>query len=72
MASVNGGLSPQSHLDSANSSITLSAKRKRDDSVESQSHINGISDSKGAAESVPLTSEDSQALIRDLIDVLKT
>jgi hypothetical protein len=72
MASVNGGLSPLSHSDSANSSITLSAKRKRDDSTEDQNHVNGISDSKSDAASVPPTSEDSQALIRDLIDVLKT
>ena len=72
MASPNGASSPPAHPDSTNSSVTLSAKRKRDDSVESQNHMNGISDSKRGASSLPLTSEESQALIRDLIDVLKT
>jgi hypothetical protein len=70
MASVNGTLSPASHPDLANSSITLSAKRKREDSIEAENHIYGISDSRSAIASTP-TPEATQALIRDLIDVLK-
>ena len=67
MASINGTLSPPPHLDGTNS--TLSAKRKRDDGIDAQDHANGISNSKIAKESA--SSEESQAVIRDLIDVLK-
>lgn len=64
MASTNGILSPptQPHLD-----ITLSAKRKRDDS------INGIGIDNESK--IAITKEQSitggQELVRDLIDVLK-
>lgn len=67
MASVNGVLSPPAHSESAPSSITSSAKRKRDDAIEVQ---NGTPDSKNLPPS-GMSREDSQALIRDLIDVLK-
>jgi hypothetical protein len=68
MASINGVLSPPSHSDYGNVSLSLSAKRKRADSIEVQNHING--DSKGA-ESSQGTLEDSRAQVKDLIDVLK-
>jgi len=70
MASLNGVMSPPSNADSTNSSITLSAKRKRDDSIEAQNHINGIGDSK-SEEPTGASAEESHALIHDLIDVLK-
>ncbi len=66
MASVNGVLSPPSHSESASSSISLLAKRKRDDTIEVQ---NGL-DPKNVVLS-GISKEESHALIRDLIDVLK-
>lgn len=65
MASVNGVLSPPSNSESATSSTSLPAKRKRDDATEGQ---NG-----GSKNIVPseASKQDSQALVRDLIDVLK-
>jgi hypothetical protein len=66
MASVNGVLSASAHSEFAPPSIT-SAKRKRDDAIEAQ---NGTADSKNLPPS-GMPREDSQALIRDLIDVLK-
>ncbi|KAI9643484.1 hypothetical protein NHQ30_008103 [Ciborinia camelliae] len=69
MASTNGILSPptQPHLD-----ITLSAKRKRDDSIDQPSLINGI----GIEPKIAITNEpstvDTQELVQDLIDVLKS
>ncbi|KAG0647268.1 hypothetical protein D0Z07_7244 [Hyphodiscus hymeniophilus] len=71
MATVDGALSPPPDTDAANSSFPLSAKRKRDESIEAQNHTNGISDSKNTIASAPLTPEESQAFIRGLIDVLK-
>jgi hypothetical protein len=67
MASPNGVLSPPARSELAPSSISLLAKRKRDDAIDVQN---------GAFESKSITppgrsKEDSQALIRDLIDVLK-
>jgi hypothetical protein len=67
MASVNGVLSPPAHSESAPSSIASSTKRKRDDATEVQ---NGTPDSKNLEPS-GMSKEDSQAVIRDLIDVLK-
>jgi hypothetical protein len=66
MASIAGAPSPPSHSDSTNASTTLSGKRKRDDTIEVQSHINGITESKNNQ-----TGEDPQAVIRDFVDVLK-
>ncbi|KAJ8063769.1 hypothetical protein OCU04_007630 [Sclerotinia nivalis] len=69
MASTNGILSPptQPHLD-----ITLSAKRKRDDNIDQPALINGISnESKIAITEEPVTI-DTQELVQDLIDVLKS
>ncbi|KAF4635130.1 hypothetical protein G7Y89_g2967 [Cudoniella acicularis] len=70
MASTNGILSPPPQSGSADDSITLSAKRKRDDSVEGHDHRNSTSDSKGAAAAEGST-ESTQKLILDLVDVLK-
>jgi hypothetical protein len=67
MASPNGVLSPPAHSELASSSISLSTKRKRDDAIDVQ---NGTLDSKNLLPS-GISKEDSQALIRDLIDVLK-
>lgn len=67
MASPNGVLSPPAHLESASSSGSLSAKRKRDDAIDTQ---NGDPESKSLVPS-GISKEDSQALVRDLIDVLK-
>jgi hypothetical protein len=66
MASPNGVLSPPAHLESA-SSGSVSAKRKRDDAIDTQ---NGDPESKSLVPS-GISKEDSQALVRDLIDVLK-
>lgn len=66
MASVNGALSPSSYLDSANPSLTLSAKRKREDSNEAQNHLNGISSNLGE-----ITAADTEPAIINLIDILK-
>lgn len=65
MASITGALSPSSHSDPTNTS-TLSAKRKRDDTVDLHNHLNGVHESK----SKEITA-DPQSLIQDLIDVLK-
>jgi hypothetical protein len=70
MASANGVLSPLVHTDSTDPSVTPSAKRKRDDSVEVENHVNSITDSKNGETAGP-SAEESQELIRDLIDVLK-
>ncbi len=70
MASMNGVLNPPLHSDMMNSSAILSAKRKRDDASENQNHSHAISESKSPG-SIDISHEDSQALIRDLIDVLK-
>ncbi|CAD6455966.1 85c7898d-6331-4c8d-aadb-0b9b19cd73bd [Sclerotinia trifoliorum] len=69
MASTNGILSPptQPHLD-----ITLSAKRKRDDNIDQPALINGITnESKIAITEEPATI-DTQGLVQDLIDVLRS
>jgi len=67
MASPNGVLSPPAPSELATSSISLLAKRKRDDAIDVQ---NGAFESKSIA-TPGMLKEDSQALIRDLIDVLK-
>lgn len=67
MASANGMLSPPVLSESASSSVSLSAKRKRDDAIDVQ---NGDPESTTPVLS-GISKEDSQALIRDLIDVLK-
>ena len=71
MASVNGTLSPLPHPDPADSSFSLSAKRKRDDSVEIQHQASAINDFKYAAGTTSASVEDQRSLIRDLVDVLK-
>lgn len=77
MASVNGVLSPppQQQPESENLSpnteaILLSAKRKRDESIEAQNPVNSVSDSKNIDQTAP-SIEESQSLVRDLVDVLK-
>lgn len=67
MASVNGVLSLPSDSDLASAALTLSAKRKREDSIEGQNHINGISDSNDS-----VTAEDTTRMITDLIDILRS
>jgi len=57
MASLNGALSAPSHPD-PDQNVLLSAKRKREDSMEGQRQING-------------TDEHTRENIRDLLDVLK-
>jgi hypothetical protein len=66
MASIAGAESPRSHSDSSTPS-TLSVKRKRDDSLDTHYRVNGIHESKSED-----AAQDSQSLIRDLIDVLNT
>ncbi|KAN0101857.1 hypothetical protein V8E51_012367 [Hyaloscypha variabilis] len=67
MASTNGVLSPPAHVEPASTSGTLPAKRKRDDAIDLH---NGDAESKTLDPS-GISEEDAQALIRDLIDVLK-
>lgn len=67
MASPNGVLSPPAPSELASSSISLLAKRKRDDAIDVQ---NSAFESK-SIDPPGISKEDSQALIRDLIDVLK-
>jgi hypothetical protein len=75
MASVNGVLSPtpqQSDFQGANNdAITLSAKRKREESTDAQITANGTSDSK-SPEQIAASIEQNRSLVRDLVDVLKT
>jgi len=70
MASTNGILSPQSHLNIVGTSPQLSAKRKRSESSEPQEQANGTSDSKEGIryQSIP---RDSQQQINDFVEVLK-
>ncbi|TVY24667.1 hypothetical protein LHYA1_G006872 [Lachnellula hyalina] len=76
MASVNGVLSPPPQqaeaetLSPNNEAILLSAKRKRDESIEAQNNVNSVSDSKDIGQ-MALSIEESQSLVRDLVDVLK-
>ncbi len=70
MSSMNGVLSPAPPAESSDSTALLSAKRKRDDSIEGKNNSNGIAGSK-SAEIKEQSVDASQALIRDLIDVLK-
>jgi hypothetical protein len=62
MASANGTLGVPSLSESAESSSISSIKRKRDDGTDGST--NGLSNSHESF-------EESQALVRDLIDVLK-
>jgi hypothetical protein len=66
MASIPGAESPRSRSDSSTPS-TFSAKRKRDDSLDVHNHVNGVHDAKSED-----AAQDSQSLIQDLVDVLKT
>lgn len=70
MASANGVLSPQSHLNIAGASPQLSAKRKRADSVEASEQTNGMLDSKERLRSQSIA-QDSQQQIAEFIEVLK-
>ena len=62
--------STNEHPDVMQSSATLSAKRKRDDSIGTQNHNHSIA-GLSTAESTDPSHEDSQTFIRDLIDILK-
>jgi len=75
MASVNGlfSLTPQqSDFQGANNdAITLSAKRKREESTDAQNTANGNSDAKSPQQTAA-SIEENRSLVRDLVDVLKT
>lgn len=70
MTSTNGVASPQSQLDHANSSVYLSAKRKREDSNEAAVHMNGILDTNSTV-SPQRSYHDAQQQISDFLEVLK-
>ncbi|KAH9214979.1 hypothetical protein DL95DRAFT_435748 [Leptodontidium sp. 2 PMI_412] len=72
MSSMNGAMSPAPPPESSNSipTASLSAKRKRDDIAEVPNNTNGTPHSK-SPEATEQSVEAAQALIRDLIDVLK-
>lgn len=70
MASANGVLSPQSHLNIVGASPQLSVKRKREESSEPSEQMNGTSDSKERLRSQSV-SQDLQEQIADFIEVLK-
>ncbi|TVY68835.1 hypothetical protein LSUE1_G008930 [Lachnellula suecica] len=76
MATVNGVLSPPpqpsaSPFDGANNdALLLSAKRKREESTEAQNNVNGVAESESPAQTAA-SIEESQSLVRDLVDVLK-
>ena len=70
MASTNGAFSPPTQISSLDSAATSTlSKRKRDESDEAETRINGSAYSK--TEKTTRLPEDSQSSIRDLIDVLK-
>jgi ribosome-associated translation inhibitor RaiA len=64
MASISREESPPPRADSTTPSI--SAKRKRDDSLDIHSHANGVQELKSEE-----AAQDPQSLIQDLFDVLK-
>ncbi|KAK2629012.1 hypothetical protein QTJ16_002115 [Diplocarpon rosae] len=66
MSSMNGALSSAPPADFSNYNSSLSAKRKRDDTIDG----NGVS-KPNSLEAPGQSAEASRALIRDLIDVLK-
>ena len=68
---INGVLSPPAQQDTNNDSITLSAKRKRDDINDANHHANSLINVKGAEPSTATSIEDTQTIIRDLVAVLK-
>jgi hypothetical protein len=70
MASANGVLSPQPHLNITGTSPLLSAKRKRAESSEPREQTNGTSESKEGILSQSLP-HDSQQHIADFVEVLK-
>lgn len=70
MSSSNEGLSPAPPADSSNSTPSLPAKRKRDETLDGSGNTHGVSDSKLPG-LPPQTAEASRAMIRDLIDVMK-
>ncbi|KAM3086414.1 hypothetical protein ACMFMG_000549 [Clarireedia jacksonii] len=73
MASTNGVLSPPPQPDLNNASINLSAKRKRDDSIDQPELANSLNnESKVATIKPPAPTIDTQALVKDLIDVLQS
>ncbi|KAH8819504.1 hypothetical protein F5884DRAFT_717897 [Xylogone sp. PMI_703] len=69
MTSSSDVLHPPSLSDTTNSSLTPSAKRKRDDSLDEHGHTNGVANTKPAMSG--MSKEESQILVRDLVDVLK-
>lgn len=69
MASTNGGLDFPLTTEAAKSPSNLAAKRKRNSSVDIPNHVNGSGNSDGA--DAIEGREDNQAVVKDLIDVLK-
>lgn len=61
MSSMNGVLSPPPIIDSVTSSMNLSSKRKREESVQNSEN----------AAPLEMSPAEAQAFIRDLIDILK-
>ncbi|RFU28395.1 hypothetical protein B7463_g7935, partial [Scytalidium lignicola] len=70
MTSSSDILHPPSIFDGTDSSLTPSAKRKRDNSADEHGYPNGVANSKLAMSS-GISKEESQALVKDLVDVLK-
>jgi ribosome-associated translation inhibitor RaiA len=68
---ANAIFSPPLQQDSISESMTLSAKRKRDDINEINHHANALFNVKGSELSAIASTEDAQASIQDLIDILK-
>jgi hypothetical protein len=68
---ANGIFSPASQQDLISESISLSAKRKRDDINEINHHANSLNNIKDSGQTATASTEDAQASIRDLIDILK-
>ena len=72
MASANGVLSLPPQPELADPSIVLAAKRKRDDSHESEDRVNGVrSNPNSNIVQTPVAQADLE-FMRDLIDVLKS
>jgi hypothetical protein len=68
---TNGIFNPASQQHSVSESMSLSAKRKRDDINEINHHANSLFNVKGSEQSTSASNDDAQASIYDLIDILK-
>ncbi|EPE26821.1 hypothetical protein GLAREA_02735 [Glarea lozoyensis ATCC 20868] len=68
---INGTFSPTTQQESTGDSMTLSAKRKRDETSEINPHANSINNVQSTGLPTAASIGDTQANLRDLIDVLK-